>query len=173
MSIKSSMFTAFADIYSSAEANTEGSAAGWRPEAGDHAVLVTGMVADSGEFKQKDGQLFPSNLIHFTYQMIEDPGSPAEPRSFKGKTFNLPSNPAQLTDDGAKTRMRIDIERLKGHLRTVLGTSTNNLAADMEAASKKLAAGVPTPVKLRAKYDASRDGKTLYFTEFLTGQLMG
>jgi hypothetical protein len=48
MSIKSSMFTAFADIYSSAEANTEGSAAGWRPEAGDHAVLVTGMVADSG-----------------------------------------------------------------------------------------------------------------------------
>jgi hypothetical protein len=25
----------------------------------------------------------------------------------------------------------------------VLGTSTNNLAADMEAASKKLAAGVP------------------------------
>ena len=173
MTIKSTMFAAYNNSFASVEANTEGSGAGWRPDAGDHAVLVTGMTIEEGEFKQKDGQLFPSNLIHFTYQMIEDPGSPAEPRSFKGKTFNLPSNPAQLTDDGAKTRMRIDIERLKGHLRTVLGTSTNNLAADMEAASKKLAAGVPTPVKLRAKYDASRDGKTLYFTEFLTGQLMG
>ena len=171
--LKSSMFAAFNDIYSAADANTEGSAAGWRPEAGDHAVLVTGMVADQGEFKQKDGQVFPSNLLYFTYQMIEDPGSPAEPRSFRGKTFNLPNNPSQLTDDGAKTRMRIDLERLKGHLRTVLGTSANNLAADMEAASKKLANGVPTPVKLRAKYDASRDGKTLYFTEFLVGQLMG
>lgn len=172
MSIKSSMFNAFSEIYQSAEANTEGSAAGWRPEAGDHAVMVTGIVADNGEFKQKDGQVFPSNLIYFTYQMIDDPGSPSDPRSFKGKAFNLPSNPSQLTDDGAKTRMRIDLERLKGHLRTILGSSTNNLAADMEAVSKKLGNGVPTGVKLRAKYDASRDGKTLYFTEFLTGQLL-
>ena len=32
--LKSSMFAAFNDIYSAADANTEGSAAGWRHEAG-------------------------------------------------------------------------------------------------------------------------------------------
>jgi hypothetical protein len=169
--IKSTMFAAYNNSFASVEANTEGSGAGWRPDAGDHAVLVTGMTIEEGDFKQKDGQVFPSIDITFQYQMVEDPGSP-EPRSFTGARFNLPSDPTQLTDEGAKTRNRIELERIKGHLTTLIGRRPENLQMAMQTVQERINNGNVIPVKLRARYDESKvKPGTKYFKEFLVSPL--
>ena len=171
MTIKSTMFANYNATFAAAETNTEGSAAGWRPDAGDHAVLVTGMVLDEGEFKQKDGQTFPCVNVTFQYQMVEDPGSP-EPRSFVGAKFSLPNDPNVITDDGAKIRIRIETERIKGHLATLIGRKPDNLQVAMTLVSERLANGNVVPVKLRAKYDVNKmkpDQK--FFKEFLVAPL--
>jgi hypothetical protein len=171
MTIKSTMFAAYNNSFASVEANTEGSGAGWRPDAGDHAVLVTGMTIEEGEFKQKDGQLFPSIDITFQYQMVEDPGSP-EPRSFTGARFQMPADPTQLTDEGAKTRARIELERIKGHLTTLIGRRPENLQMAMQTIQERINNGNVIPVKLRARYDESKTKPgTKYFKEFLVAPL--
>jgi hypothetical protein len=169
--IKSTMFANYNAAFAAVEANTEGSAAGWRPDAGDHAVLVTGITLEEGEFKQKDGQVFPAVDVTFQYQMVEDPGSP-EPRSFAGARFTLPNDPSQLTDEGGKTRVRIEMERLKGHLATLMGRRPDNLQTAMQIVSERLANGNVVPVKLRARYDESKAKPgTKYFKEFLVSPL--
>ncbi len=55
MTIKSTMFAAYNNSFASVEANTEGSGAGWRPDAGDHA----------GQLQALDlAESFTKNRIH-------------------------------------------------------------------------------------------------------------
>jgi hypothetical protein len=109
--------------------------------------------------------------VTFQYQMVEDPGSP-EPRSFVGAKFSLPNDPNAITDDGAKIRIRIETERIKGHLATLIGRKPDNLQVAMTLVSERLANGNVIPVKLRAKYDVNKmkpDQK--FFKEFLVAPL--
>lgn len=94
-----------------------GSANQWWPDAGQHDVFVIGLVVRDGTMRHS-GVEYPSKLLTFQYRLVEDPGSPAEPRTFSGAPVNIPldANVAQQSQ-----AVQINMGRLKGILQVVLG----------------------------------------------------
>lgn len=165
-------FNNYENIYKDARPDQSGGGGGWFPEPGEHQCIITGMRVEPGTFRLKDGGEFPSQVVTFSYQLVDDPGSVGDPREFEGASFNLPSNPTQASlqdTEAAKTgtRIRIEINRLKGHLATVLGGPSKvseNMGRDIEEAQKAVASGT-LAVLLRSQHQ-TRGDKT-YRKEFL------
>lgn len=165
-------FNAYAEIYKDARPDQSGGGGGWFPDPGEHQVIITGMRMERSTFRTKDGQEFPSTLVTFSFQLVDDPGSVGDPREFEGASFNLPDNPSQASlqdNETAKngTRIRLEINRLKGHLSTILGGPSKiseNPARDLEEAQKAVSGGTMA-VLLRAQHQTK--GDRTYRKEFL------
>jgi len=143
------------------------------PPAGDYECWVTGVVATPGKFRQKDGQEFESVRVSFHYTTIKPiPSSNSpDPYSFTGASFNLPKNPLALTDDGARTRVEMDKNRLAGHLKGLLDRDPSaNLMAEMGEAMKKLSDGRKVAVNVRVAYRKDSKGKD-WPTEKIIGNI--
>jgi hypothetical protein len=136
----------------------------WPPE-GEHACFVTALSISEGEFRQKDQQKFPAVSMQFKYQLCDDPSRP-EPLQFVGAPFVLPKDPATLTDEGAKTRAQIEMNRLAGHLKTLLQRTPTDLAADLEGVEALLGGDKAVACVVKCQYDVARNGRT-YRREFL------
>ncbi|MGA1752729.1 MAG: hypothetical protein ACO395_05125 [Pontimonas sp.] len=171
MSVATTVLTNYDTMYKDASADTGNGAGGWWPEEGQHTCIILSVTNSPATFRTGDGQEFPSTLISFRYQLMEDPGSPGEPREFEGAPINLPNDPSQVTAENQQTRIRIELQRLKGHLSTILGgpsAMTNNLPVDLASAAKAVE-GQDKAFVVNCQYQ-NRNGKT-YRKDFLVRSL--
>ena len=115
-----------------------GSLGEW-PLEGNHQCYVLSMTIDeNATFRQSsDGQEFPSVSVQFEYQLVDDPDR-AQPLVWKGAPMNLIKDISNLTHDGSLTRNRIELERLKGHMKTLLGSQPADFAAGINEIQTKL-----------------------------------
>lgn len=141
----------------------------WPPENSDPQVMLTGIDCTETKFKfgGKSGsakQEVPAAGITFLYQLIDDPDSPSgTPRSFKGRQFIIPAVPmsslpeAEASRGGKQqTRVRIEKERLMGHLTTILGVQPPRWEVGLQSVFEKLdaaaARGAAITLKLKLGY---------------------
>lgn len=167
MSVAATVLTNYDTMYKDASADTTGGGGGWWPEEGQHSCLLLAVSSQPSTFRTGDGQEYPSTLVSFRYQLMEDPGSPGEPREFEGAPINLPNEPTKVAAENQQTRIRIELQRLKGHLSTILGGTgalTGNLPVDLGNASKAIEAQ-DKAFLVNCQYQ-SRNGKT-YRKDFL------
>ncbi len=165
-----SMFSQFQKQYEVAQADTGLGSLGWWPEAGEHQVFVTNLSIEPSMFKQRDGMEIDGFTTQFEYQLLEDAGSPEQPRKFQGAPFTLPGDPSKVTDDKSKMRCEIETRRLKGHIETCLNKSTNDLGTALTEIEEILSdPSRSIVVSCKCQYD-TRNGRT-YRKDFLTKNL--
>ena len=165
-----SMFDSFQTQYESAQADNGMGSLGWWPDAGEHPVFVTGLSVEPSKFRQRDGMEVDGFTAQFKYQLLEDSGSPDNPREFQGAPFTLPGNPSGLTDDKAKMRCEIETRRLKGHIETCLNKATGNILVALEEIENILSdAERSNDDESKCQYD-TRNGRT-YRKDYLTKNL--
>jgi hypothetical protein len=147
-----------------------GSLGEW-PPAGVHNCYVIGVSSHEGEFKQAgDGAMFPAVVTQFTYQLVEDPDH-AEPLEFKGAPMTIPQDPSQITNEGSQIRARIEIQRLKGHMKTLLGREPGDIGADMGEIESMLSGETSVVCTVQCKYN--QRGDRVFRTEYLQSLLSG
>jgi len=166
--------TMFASMQKSFEDATAdqglGSLGEW-PPAGVHNCYVIGVATTESEFKQAgDGQVFPAVQVQFTYQLVEDPDH-AEPLEFKGAPISIPQDPTQITHEGSQIRARIETQRLKGSMKTLLGREPGDVGSDMEEITSMLSGETSVVCSVLCKY-ATRNDRT-YRTDYLQSLLSG
>lgn len=169
--IKSSIFSAYTSMMNSVEADNTGGGGGWWPEPGEHEVVLTAITQDEGQFTQNDGQKFPSSLIRFAFQLLNDPDSPASPRSFRGAPFNFPLDPSKINEKG-KIRIEIEMRRLKGHLTTILGRDPTDMVAALAEVDNTIKANT-VAILVRVNADKSPTNGKVYNKEFILRSIMG
>lgn len=103
------------------------------PSNGLHDCIVLKIDVSAGTTKSNQVEV-PCSVFEFEYQLLSDPESPKEPRSFKGKAFYLPHDSAQYSAPGAMKRTRFDIERDRflGHIQVILGREVDKNQVDSE-----------------------------------------
>ena len=165
------MFTNMQKAFEDATSDQGLGSLGEWPVAGVHNCYVIGVSATDGEFKQAgDGALFPATIVQYTYQLVEDPDH-AEPLEFKGAPMNLPKDPTQVTNEGSQIRARIELQRLKGHMKTLLGRDPGDIGADMGEIESMLTGENSVGCSILCKYTAR--GDRTYRTEYLQSLLSG
>mgnify|MGYP003147477435 CR=1 FL=1 len=131
----------FANLQESFESATADQGMGilgeW-PTKGEHACYVLSVDVSEGSFRQTDDkQEFPALSVQFHYQLCEDPDR-AEPLIWNGAPMTIPNDPKALTHEGSQIRAKIELGRLKGHLKTILGREPSNLGNDLQEIESKL-----------------------------------
>lgn len=141
------------EALASAEPNTGRGA--WRPAEGEYDVILEDLVLSQETFRytvpgpggQKVKKEAPAGGLTFKYRLIEDPESPdGTPRAFSGRTFQIPDGRVRgdsTLPDGQKERIRIQDERLMGHIKTLTGTTPSS-AAGVSASIKNIRALLDT-----------------------------
>lgn len=170
---KNDVLDAYDKSYGGVPANNNGTGAGWMPEDGEHNALMLGFVEDASTFKQSTNQVVvPSRRFRFQFRAIargDDPATAEQP-VWSGAPFNLPVNPAGLTCDKSRTRVEIEVGRLKGHLKAALGPASSGLIrADMEALRAKLArtGAIAVRVRISSRVNGGRTFQTEHVIENL------
>lgn len=161
MSVQATVFANYDNNYRDVRANSDGGGGGWWPDPGQHDCVIVALNMVPSTFVIRDPQTeLPSQLVTFRYQLMEDPGSPGNPREFEGEPFNLPNDLNRVPQiEGQQTRIRMTLERLKGHLATILGGSsalTNNLGVDIQNAQAAIQGG-DKAVTVRCVYTPKGD----------------
>lgn len=169
--IKSAVFSAYTTMISAVDADNGSGSAGWWPQPGEHEVVVTAISQDEGQFTQNDGQKFPSSVIRFHFQLLNDPESPSAPRSFKGAPFNFPNDPSKINEKG-RTRIEIEMRRLKGHLTTILGREPQDVGATLTLVENLLKTNT-VAVLVRTNADKSPTTGKIFNKEFIVRSLVG
>jgi hypothetical protein len=174
MSIPNNTKAIFSNLQNDFESATAdqglGSLGEW-PDKGEHNCYVLGVNVSEGKFRQTgDGQEFPSISVQFHYQLCEDPDR-AEPLIWKGAPMNIPNDPGQLSHEGSQIRARIEMGRLKGHLKTILSYDPSDIGAAFEEVENKLNGETTVAAVVRCQY-TERNNRT-YRTEFLQSLLGG
>ena len=164
-----SLFATFQNQFESVQADQGHGGLGWWPEAGDHEVFVTGMKVEQSGFRQSDGMELPGVMVQFTYQLVEDATSPEEPRQFQGSPIRVPADASKITQDGSKIKAEIETKRLKGHLETILGHTSDNPEVALMEADTAINGDTPIAVMCRCQYNTR--GTRTYKTEYLTQRL--
>jgi hypothetical protein len=165
--IFSNMQSAFNDVQAD---QGLGSLGEW-PVAGVHNCYVLSVTVNEGEFKQAgDGKTFPAVVTQFTYQLVEDPDH-AEPLEFKGAPMTIPQDPTQITHEGSQIRARIEIQRLKGHLKTLLGREPGDIGADLGEIETMLSGEQSVVCTVQCKYNTR--GERTFKSEYLQSLLSG
>lgn len=165
--IFSSMQNAFNDVQAD---QGLGSLGEW-PPAGNHNCYVLGVTVTEGEFKQAgDGQMFPSVVAQFTYQLVEDPDH-AEPLEWKGAPMNIPNDPTQISHEGSTIRARIEMQRLKGHMKTLLGREPGDIGSDMGEIETMLSGEQSVVCSVKCQYN--QRGDRTFKSEYLQSLLSG
>ena len=162
----SAIFESLQDEYNNATADQGLGSLGEWPAAGNHECYVLGMKIDeNASFRQSsDGQEFPSIMIQFEYQLVDDPDR-STALVWKGAPFNLIKDSNVLTHDGSKTRTRIEMERFKGHLKTLMGEAVNDLPSAIDSVQAKFNGDSAVVAMIRCQYN--QRGTRTYKTEYL------
>jgi len=136
------------------------------PSEGVHEAFLTGLHVTTGEFRQSDGQMTPSGIVTFEYQLMEDPDH-EENMSWRGASFNLPADINAVTLENSRKRAEIEMNRLKGFLKVITGEEP----VDIQAALQKVEAMISAEdsqvcVAVRIQH---RKGKNdvIYRTDFI------
>jgi len=175
---------AFNEDYAQAKASTGGAQ---RPPKGEWDNTVSSINVTTEDVKMRIGKSeeIPAFAVDFKYKLLG--GSSSLPNEMKqgqewpGRRFIFPTcgihkMPAGVTE-GKKTQLRIQLERLKGHLTTLLGAAyTGNLPADIQKAiqlvsNKDAIIAVRVNCTYRTKEDDTSDEGTTYFDEYLMRRL--
>jgi hypothetical protein len=147
-----------------------GSLGEWPPK-GEHACYVLGVNVQQGIFRQtSDKQEFPAVSVQFHYQLCEDPDR-TEPLIWNGAPMTIPEDPSVLTHEGSQIRARIELGRLKGHLKTILGYDPTDLTSAFDEVESKLNGDSTVACMIRCQY--TERGTTTYKSEYLQSLLGG
>ncbi|HIJ11993.1 TPA: hypothetical protein HA278_08095 [Candidatus Woesearchaeota archaeon] len=145
-----------------------GSLGEW-PTKGEHACYVLSMDVGEGKFRQTgDQQEFPALSVQFHYQLCEDPDR-TEPLIWNGAPMVIPNDPSLLTHEGSQIRAKIELGRLKGHLKTIIGRDPNNLENAVEEVDNKLKSDNTVACMVICQY--TQRGETTYKSEKLKSLL--
>ncbi len=174
MTTTPSVASLFADStaksYAGLPANTGAGALGEWPADGEHPCFVTKIDFKTDVFKAKNNLTVPAAYIQFHYSTSQIPANRKDPLDFMGVAFILPSDESQITDEGNKTRIRIEKERLIGHLQTITGTTVTDVRQGLQAALDLVTASrIEVLVKCSTRKD-EKTGKT-YKAEYLSANL--
>ena len=166
------IFSQMQSDFSQANADQGLGSLGEWPPAGEHNCYVLDvMTSHDRTFRQSsDGQEFPAATVQFTYQLCDDPDR-AEPLVFKGAPMTLCGDPTQLTHEGSQIRNRIEMSRLKGHLKTLLSREPNDIAADLDEISTRLNGEEAVAAVVRCQY--TERGTRTYRSEYIQTLLGG
>ena len=150
-----------------------GSLGEW-PARGQHNCYVLNMtITDNATFKEAQaagGHEHDAISIQFGYQLVEDPDR-AEPLEWRGAPITIPQNPGAIQHEGSQICARIELQRLKGHIKTLLGREPGDLQADMDMISQMLSGDQSVVAVVDCRYN-ERGGRT-YKTEYLQSLLGG
>ena len=166
------IFSAMQNSFNDVQADQGlGSLGEWPAEGVHNCYLVGVTVNDDAKFKQAgDGQEFASVSIQFLYQLVEDPDH-AEPLEWNGAPMNIPQDPSQITHEGSQIRARIEMQRLKGHMKTLLARDPADIGSDMEEISTMLSGEQSVVCSVKCQYN--QRGTRVYKTEYLHELLSG
>ena len=169
------IFASLQDEFANATADQGLGSLGEWPAEGNHDCYVLDMTVDTGStFREAiaaGGTEFPGTTIQFRYQLIDDPDH-EEPLVFRGAPITFPNDPSDLSHEGSKIRSRIEIQRLKGHIKTLLGKEPVDMASSMDELQNKLTNGEATvAATIRCAYN-TRNNRT-YRTEYVQTLLGG
>lgn len=169
--IKSKFLSTYDETMKSASPNTDGSGSNWLPPDGEHTAFCIGYTMEPTTFRQQNLPDIPATRIVFHFRLLPVPGDKTpEGVTFSGAAFNMPDE--QPSSDKAKTRMKIERDRLAGHLKTLLGSAyVPGIAANFQALDAKLAALNVIPVKVKTSTRAAPGGGNPYRNEHLTENL--
>ena len=84
--------------------------------------------------------------------------------------MTIPTNMSDVQSDGSKIRAQIELKRLKGHLKTLLGRTPGDLGADIEAVDSMLSGEQSVVAVIDCRYNKRND--RTYKTEYIK-QLLG
>ncbi len=150
-----------------------GSLGEW-PARGQHNCYVLNMtITDNATFKEAQaagGQEHDAISIQFGYQLVEDPDR-AEPLEWRGAPITIPQDPGAIQHEGSQVRARIELQRLKGHIKILLGREPGDLQSDMDMISQMLSGDQSVVAVVDCRYN-ERGGRT-YKTEYLQSLLGG
>ena len=150
-----------------------GSLGEWPPRGSHNCYVLNMTIQDNGTFKEAQaagGQEHDAIVVQFGYQLVEDPDR-AEPLEWRGAPITLPHNPSAIGHEGSQTRARIEMQRLKGHIKTLLAREPGDLQADMDEISQMLSGDQSVVAVVDCRYN-ERGGKT-YKSEYLQSLLGG
>ena len=127
------------------------------------------MEVKPGQFRQTDDkQEFPALSVQFHYQLCEDPDR-NEPLIWNGAPMVIPNDPKVLTHEGSQVRAKIELGRLKGHIKTILGREPGNLGNDLEEIENKLKSDNTVACMVYCQYN--QRGENTYKSEKLKNLL--
>ena len=101
---------------------------------------------------------------------MEDPDR-AEPLVFKGAPITIPQDMSAIQQEGSQTRARIELQRLKGHLKTLLGSEPADMSSAMEEVDSLLNGESSVAAVIRCVYTTR--GSRTYRTEYVQSLLCG
>lgn len=114
----SQLFAGAQADFTAAEADTGGG--GVWPKAGLHKCFLNGIeIQPNTKFRMGQEEI-DANSIRFVFQLCDDPER-SVPLTWSGESFDIPVNPGAITASNYKKKYEISLQRLKGHLSTILG----------------------------------------------------
>lgn len=177
-----SLFAKFKEKFAQANANIgEGSLGPW-PDHGDHECILLSVSVEPGSFNVTQGNKINAGVVQFHYQTVPNPENPdsGEALVWKGAPFILPTDPDSIpaSEEGKQRRVEMELERLKGHIKSILGDSMieDDVDYNLEAIQEKISSGNPIVLEVfceHRKPGMSKDGKpprnpnAVYKTEYI------
>lgn len=144
-------FRGLTDLFSAASPDTGDF---FFPDNGTYDCLITAAAINPAGKAKVGAVEIPATEITFNYKLTVDPDSKGEPRSFRGKPFYLPTDPAAYAVAAGKkaNQFQIDLNRLAGHCKTLLdGDESFKLSPDLIALAVQKAAGAAAVVKVKCE----------------------
>ena len=169
------IFNTLQEDFTKVQADQGLGALGEWPPQGEHDCYVTGVTIDTNatfkESKASGGNETPGVSVQFAYQLVDDPDR-EEPLAWLGAPIILPMDPKEVKSDGSQIRCRIELQRLKGHLKTLLGRDPVDMNSDIEIVKDMLERGESSVVAtVKCQYN-DRGSKT-FRSEFIQSLLGG
>lgn len=148
----------------------QGAMGDWPPD-GEHQCVIVGVTAKPAEFKAANNVKLPGATIQFEYETVNVAPDRKEPNRFSGAPFTLPKDKTQVTDEKNLVRIKIEEERLQGHLSVINGSLCTDTRVGLQQAIEKTSrARVEVMVKCTSR---KGNNNNTYRTEFLTQNLSG
>lgn len=145
------------------------------PDDGQHQVFVDRVeIQPNTQFRMGQGQSIPATTIKFIYTLCEDPDR-AEPLTFPGAAFDIPLDPSAITADNQKKRFEISLDRLKGHIASLLCTQDpGDLGSALEQLESLLGqeTAVVATIEVTSRQHQGRTYRTEFIKECISGPHM-
>ncbi len=144
----------------------------WPPE-GETDNFLVGISVDPGKIKEKSGLEVPCVNIQFKYKTTTALGDRTEPLEWSGARFQIPRGGTNsVSEENRKTVVRMETERLKGHLKCILGRDIPGngfpaALAEVQTLLSSTSGMVTLVVNHQARPDKRPGKNSVYHTEYL------